>query len=355
MNEENKVLELSLAHSFATLEQVLEDYQPELRLEKVGTITSVGSGIVQVNGLKGVKVDEVLSFPGNRLGMAFNLDAHETGVVMLDESEGLRAGSEVRRTGRVLDIPVGEALLGRVIDPQGRPLDNAGKILLTERRPVERSAPAIMDRAPVKVPLQTGLKVIDALIPIGRGQRELILGDRQTGKTAIAVDTIINQKDKDVICIYCTIGKRVTAVARVIATLREHRAMDYCIFVVATENAPPGVQFVSPYAATSIGEYFMEQGRADKAGFKVLPSFETQCRGQVGFAGSTATHKDDIVSLFDIITGCQFFYPASGQVWNFIKIKSLQGFQETENYHRQVHLLSPGESEIQDDETCWPV
>ena len=261
MNEENKVLELSLAHSFATLEQVLEDYQPELRLEKVGTITSVGSGIVQVNGLKGVKADEVLSFPGNRLGMAFNLDAHETGVVLLDESEGLRAGSEVRRTGRVLDIPVGEALLGRVIDPQGRPLDNAGKILLTERRPVERSAPAIMDRAPVKVPLQTGLKVIDALIPIGRGQRELILGDRQTGKTAIAVDTIINQKDKDVICIYCAIGKRVTAVARVIATLREHQAMDYCIIVVATENAPPGVQFVSPYAATSIGEYFMEQGR----------------------------------------------------------------------------------------------
>lgn len=261
MNDENKVLELSLAQSSATLEQVLETYNPELRLEKVGTIASVGSGIVQVNGLKGVKADEVLSFPGNRLGMASNLDAHEIGVVLLDESEGLRAGSEVRRTVRVLDIPVGEALLGRVINPQGRPLDNAGKILLTERLPVERPAPAIMDRAPVKVPLQTGLKVIDALIPIGRGQRELILGDRQTGKTAIAVDTIINQKDKDVICIYCAIGKRVTSVARVIASLREHQAMEYCVVVVATENAPPGVQFISPYAATSIGEYFMEQGR----------------------------------------------------------------------------------------------
>jgi len=261
MNEKNKILELSLAHSFATLEQVLEDYQPELRLEKVGAITFVGSGIVRVEGLKGVKADEVLRFPGNRLGLAFNLDVHETGVVLLDETEGLRAGSEVRRTGRVLDTPVGEALLGRVINPQGRPLDNAGEILLTERLPMERPAPGIMDRAPVKVPLQTGLKVIDALIPIGRGQRELILGDRQTGKTAIAVDTIINQKGRDVICIYCAIGKRATAVARVIATLREHQAMDYSIVVVARENDPPGVQFFSAYAAAAMGEYFMEQGR----------------------------------------------------------------------------------------------
>jgi len=261
MNDESKVLERSLAHSFATLKQVLEDYRPGLRLEKVGVVASVGSGIAQVGGLEGVMADEVLSFPGRRLGLAFNLDVHETGVVLLDESEGLRAGSEVWRTGRVLDIPVGEALLGRVVDPLGRPLDNAGKILLPERWPVERPVPAIMDRAPVKVPLQTGLKVIDALIPIGRGQRELILGDRQTGKTAIAVDTIINQKGKNVVCIYCAIGKRVTAVARVIASLREHQALDYCIFVVATENAPPGIQFVSPYAAATIGEYFMEQGR----------------------------------------------------------------------------------------------
>jgi len=261
MHEENKVLELSLAHAFATLEQVLEDYQPELKLEKVGTVTFLGSGIVQVEGLEGVQADEVLSFPGDRLGLAFNLDVDKTGVVLLDESEGLRAGSEVRRTGRVLDIPVGGALLGRVISPQGRPLDNAGKIVLTERRPMERPAPGIMDRAPVKVPLQTGLKVIDALIPIGRGQRELILGDRQTGKTAIAVDTIINQKGGDVVCIYCAIGKRVTSVARVIATLRQHQAMEYCIFIVATENDPPGVQFIAPYAAASIGEYFMEQGR----------------------------------------------------------------------------------------------
>ncbi len=261
MKGENRTLELSLAHSFALLERTLAAYRPELHLEKVGTITQVGAGVVRVAGLQGVKAAEVLSFPGQRLGMAFNLDAHETGVVLLDDSKELRAGGEVRRTGRVLDIPVGEALLGRVVSPQGRPLDNAGRLGLTKRWPVERPAPAIMDRAPVTVPLQTGLKVVDALVPIGRGQRELILGDRQTGKTAIAVDTIINQKDEDMVCIYCAIGKRATAVARVIATLREHQAMDYTIVVVARENDPPGVQFFSAYAAATMGEYFMEQGR----------------------------------------------------------------------------------------------
>lgn len=193
--------------------------------------------------------------------MAFNLDEKETGVILLDESTDLFAGSEAQRTGRVMDVPVGEELLGRVLDAKGRPLDGREPIHMTQRRPVEQPAPSIMDRAPVTVPLQTGLKVVDALIPIGRGQRELILGDRQTGKTALALDTLINQKDKDVICIYCAVGKRGSSVAKVIADLRDRQAMDYCIVVVATDENPPGLQFLAPYAATTMGEYFMEQGK----------------------------------------------------------------------------------------------
>jgi F-type H+-transporting ATPase subunit alpha len=193
--------------------------------------------------------------------MAFNVDQTETGIVLLDETEGLEAGMEVRRTQRVLDVPVGEALLGRVVDGQGRPLDGGGPIQGTERRPVERPAPGIMDRLPVTVPLQTGLKVIDALIPIGRGQRELVVGDRQTVKTAIALDTIINQGDKDVICIFCAIGKRASAAAKAISDLRQHDAMGYTTVLVATEEDPPGLQFTAPYGAMSMAEFFMEQGR----------------------------------------------------------------------------------------------
>jgi F-type H+-transporting ATPase subunit alpha len=195
------------------------------------------------------------------MGMAFNVDQKEIGVVLLDEGDGLAAGTEVRRTGRLMDVPVGEDLLGRVVDAQGRPLDNGGSLRVSKRRLVEQPAPEIMARAPVTVPLQTGIKVVDALIPIGRGQRELILGDRQTGKTAIALDTIINQKDKGVICIYCAIGKRGSAVAKVIADLQAHHAMDYCVVVVAMEEDPPGSLFIAPYAGTTMAEYFMEQGR----------------------------------------------------------------------------------------------
>jgi F-type H+-transporting ATPase subunit alpha len=195
------------------------------------------------------------------LGIAFNVDAAETGVVMLDESDGLAAGSEARRTGRVMDIPVGDELVGRILDSRARPLDGRGPLETSQRRAIEQPAPPIMHRAPVSVPLQTGLKVIDALIPIGRGQRELILGDRQTGKSAIAIDTIINQKESDVVCIYCAIGKRVAAVAKVISDLQKYEAMPYCIVIVATEEDPPGLQFVSPFAAITIGEHFMQDGK----------------------------------------------------------------------------------------------
>jgi F-type H+-transporting ATPase subunit alpha len=218
--------------AFAAMGQVREAFIPRLGPREVGTITSIATGIAKVSGLPGVGFDELVTFPGEVLGIAFNVDADEVGVVLLDESWHLHAGDEVDRTGRVMDVAVGEGLLGRVIDPLGRPLDGNGTVAAGERLPIERAAPSIMDRAPVTVPLQTGLKVIDALIPIGRGQRELILGDRQTGKTAIAIDTILNQRGKDVLCVYCAIGQRASAVAKVVANLREQGAMDYTVLVV---------------------------------------------------------------------------------------------------------------------------
>jgi F-type H+-transporting ATPase subunit alpha len=261
MGENKGALHKAVAPAFSALDHVLEEHEPHIKAQDVGTVTYVGPGTLRVVGLRGVRAQELVRFPGNKLGMAFNVDQTETGVVLLDETEGLEAGMEVRRTNRVLDVPVGKALLGRVVDGQGRPLDGKGLIQGAERRPVERPAPGIMDRLPVTVPLQTGIKVIDALIPIGRGQRELVVGDRQTGKTAIALDTIINQRDKDVICIYCAIGKRASAVAKAIADLRQHEAMEYTTVVVATEEDPPGLQFTAPYGAMSMAEFFMEQGR----------------------------------------------------------------------------------------------
>ena len=245
----------------AVLDHVLEAHRPQLKAEDVGTVTYVGASILRLSGLRGVQAQELVRFHGNKFGLAFNVDQTETGVVLLDDTEGLEAGMEVRRTNRVLDIPVGEGLLGRVVDARGRSLDRQGLVQSAERRPVEQPAPGIMDRLPVTVPLQTGLKVVDALIPIGRGQRELVVGDRQTGKTAIALDTIINQRDKDVVCIYCAIGKRASAVAKAIADLRQYDAMAYTTVVVATEEDPPGLQFAAPYAAMSMAEFIMNQGR----------------------------------------------------------------------------------------------
>jgi len=261
IQDQNPMFSTFLKETFSAMDRAVEKFHPELEVEEVGILTFVAEGIARVKGLPTVKSEELLLFPENILGMAFNVDLDEIGVVLLDHSDTLRAGAEVRRTGRVLDVPVGEALLGRVVDSQGRPLDNRGPLRSPERRPIEKSAPPILDRLPVTVPLQTGLKVIDALIPIGRGQRELILGDRQTGKTAIAVDTIINQKNKNVICIYCAVGKRGSAVAKVVADLQQYGAMDYSIVVLATEADPPGLQFAAPYAAMTIAEFFMEKGR----------------------------------------------------------------------------------------------
>ena len=261
MKMEPESLQSVFDRAFAGMEQVREAFTPHLHPREVGTITSVATGIAKVSGLPGVGFDELVMFPGDVLGIAFNVDADEIGVVLLGEYWHLRAGDEVQRTGRVMDIAVGDGLLGRVIDPLGRPLDGDGPVASGKRLPVERPAAPIMDRAPVTVPLQTGLKVIDALIPVGRGQRELILGDRQTGKTAIAIDTILNQRDQDVLCVYCAIGQRASAVAKAVATLREKGAMDYTVVVVTEGNDPPGLAYIAPYAATSIAESFMEAGQ----------------------------------------------------------------------------------------------
>jgi F-type H+-transporting ATPase subunit alpha len=247
--------------TFAGISQVRGAFTPQLTPHEVGTITNVSTGIARVSGLPSVGFEELLEFPGGVFGIAFNVDEDEIGVVLLGEYQDLHAGDEVERTGRVMDVAVGDGLLGRVIDPLGRPLDGNGPVAVSERLPTERPAAPIMDRAPVTVPLQTGLKVIDALIPIGRGQRELILGDRQTGKTAIAIDTILNQRGKDVLCVYCAIGRRASAVAKVVASLREKGAMDYTVVVVAEGNDPPGLAYIAPYAATSIAEHFMVAGR----------------------------------------------------------------------------------------------
>jgi len=261
MSSNHGRLSAVLDDTLEVIEQVSRSRHCELQLEEYGEVDYVGHGVARVKGLPGVRSEEVVRFPNDLLGMAFNLDPEEVGVILLDEGPGLAAGAEVRRTHRVLDVPVGEGLLGRVVDPVGRPLDNAGPVRATERCPIEAPAPAIVDRAPVTVPLATGIKVVDALIPIGRGQRELILGDRQTGKTGIAVDCMINQKGKGVICIYCAIGQRSSSVAKVIADLRAHDAMPYCIVVFAPGDAPPGQLFIAPYAAMAMGEYFMRQGR----------------------------------------------------------------------------------------------
>jgi len=261
MTDHDPELNKALDQTFEALERVLEDHHPALEAQDVGTVIYVGPGTVRVAGLRGVRSEELLRFPGDTLGMAFSIDPSEIGVVLLDQGEVLEAGSEVHRTHRGLDVPVGEAMIGRIVDGLGRPLDSGAGLQDLDRRPAESSARPIMDRAPVTVPLQTGLKVVDSLIPVGRGQRELIVGDRQTGKTAIALDTIINQADKDVLCIYCAVGKRASAVAKVVSDLRHHQALDYTIVLVATEEDPPGLQFITPYAAMTVGEYFMDQGR----------------------------------------------------------------------------------------------
>jgi F-type H+/Na+-transporting ATPase subunit alpha len=248
-------------NTFAGMRHVRETVRPQLAAHEVGTILTVSTGIATVSGLPGVGFEELVLFPGGVPGIAFNVAENEVGIVLLGDYRDLNAGEKVLRTERVMDVAVGEELLGRVIDPLGQPLDGNGPVICKKRLAIERPSASIMDRAPVTEPLQTGIKVIDALVPIGRGQRELILGDRQTGKTAIAVDTILNQRESGVLCVYCTIGQRAASVAKTVAVLREKGALAYTVVVVTEGNDPPGLAYIAPYAATSIAEHFMEAGR----------------------------------------------------------------------------------------------
>lgn len=248
------------------IRQQIEKYQPQIEMRDVGTVIYVGDGIARVYGLEACMAMELLEFPAPEggeptLGMALNLEEDNVGAVLLGPYTHIKEGDIVKRTGRIASVPVGDALIGRVVSPLGRPLDGKGPIQSDKYRPIERIAPGVIYRRPVHQPLQTGIKAIDAMIPIGRGQRELILGDRQTGKTAIAVDTIINQRGKDVICIYVAIGQKASTVANVIQKLREHGAMDYTIVVSATASDPAPLLFIAPYAGCAMGEEFLEQGR----------------------------------------------------------------------------------------------
>ncbi len=252
---------IELEGLFKDFSQQRERFTSLMTVREVGTVISVSNGVALVSGLPNVGFEELLIFPGDIPGMALNLDKDEISVIILGDFSHINAGDDVERTGRVMDVPVGEALLGRVINPLGQALDLKGEIKTVQRLPIERAATQIMNRAPVTTPLQTGVKAIDALIPIGLGQRELILGDRQTGKTSIAIDTILNQRDQNVLCIYCAIGQRSSAVAKVIAKLNEARAMEYTIVLVSEGTDSPGLAYIAPYSATSIAEYFMLKGR----------------------------------------------------------------------------------------------
>ena len=235
-------------------------FKAETKEEKVGTVLSVGDGIARISGLSDVQASEMLVFPGDVYGVALNLEEETVGAIVLGEATKIKEGDTVKTTGRILSIPVSDAIVGRVVDPLGIPVDGKGKINATETFPIEKLAPGVMARKGVGVPLQTGIKAIDALIPIGRGQRELIIGDRQTGKTAIAIDTIINQKGQNVKCIYVAIGQKESKIAKIVAKLEEAGAMEYTTIVLAGASDPASLQFIAPYAGCTIGEYFMAKG-----------------------------------------------------------------------------------------------
>ena len=242
------------------IREQIENYETAIEVSEVGSIIALGDGIARLHGLEKVMAGERLDFPHNVAGIAMNLEEDQVGAVLLGEYQELKEGDEVRRTGRIISVPVGKGLVGRVVDALGRPLDGKGPIEAEEYFPVERLAPGVIDRSPVKEPVQTGLKAIDAMIPIGRGQRELIIGDRQTGKTAIAVDTIINQKGSDMICVYVAIGQKRSTVAHLVKTLEDYGSMDYSVVVVASASDPAPMQFLAPYAGCAIGEYFRDNG-----------------------------------------------------------------------------------------------
>ncbi|MFZ1685002.1 MAG: F0F1 ATP synthase subunit alpha [Candidatus Zixiibacteriota bacterium] len=245
----------------SVIKREIERYETKLEMESVGTVLQVGDGIARIWGLEDVQMSELIQFPGDILGLVLNLEADNVGAAIFGSDTNIKEGDQVRRTGRVASVPVGDALIGRVVNPLGQPLDGKGPIVTDKLRIIEGMAPNVVQRQPVKEPLQTGLKAIDSMIPIGRGQRELIIGDRQTGKTAVALDTIINQKGQNVICVYVAIGQKQSTVAQVVETLRQHGAMEYTIVVTASATDPAPLQYIAPYAGCAMGEEFMYNGR----------------------------------------------------------------------------------------------
>src|SRR6195256_743492 len=242
------------------IKSAIDSFDAETEARNVGTVVEVGDGIAQIYGLSGALASELLEFPDGLMGMALNLEEETVGAVILGNATAIKEGDTVKTTGRVVEVPVGAGLLGRVVDPLGRPLDDKGPIVSTKSRPVERIAPGVIVRKSVDTPVQTGVKAIDALIPIGRGQRELIIGDRQTGKTAITIDTIINQKGKGLVCIYVAIGQKLSTVAQTVAALEKYGAMEYTIVVVAGAEDPAPLQYLAPYSGVAMGEEIMEEG-----------------------------------------------------------------------------------------------
>ncbi len=243
------------------LRQEIENYDSKMQVDEVGTVISVGDGIARVHGLDKVMAGEIVEFPHGIEGLALSLEEDQVGVVLMGEASEIREGDEVKRSGRIMSVPVGEAMIGRVVNALGVPIDDKGPIATTETLPVERLAPGVIDRQPVKEPMATGIKAIDAMIPIGRGQRELIIGDRQTGKTAVVIDTILNNAKNNLVCIYCAIGQKRSSIAQTVQTLTENGAMDYTIVLAASASEPAPLLYLAPFAATAMGEYFRDNGK----------------------------------------------------------------------------------------------
>src|SRR5215470_1031948 len=243
------------------IREQIENYESKIAVDEVGTVITLGDGIARVHGLEKVMAGELLAFPHDVSGIAMNLEEDQVGVVLLGEYTEIKEGDQVKRTGRIMSVPVGDAMIGRVVNSLGEAIDDKGPISTSEFIPLERLAPGVIERQPVREPMATGLKAIDSMIPIGRGQRELIIGDRQTGKTAIAIDTIINNKGNDLICIYCAIGQKRSSIAQVVKILSDYGAMDYTIVVAASASEPAPMQYIAPYAACAMGEYFRDSKR----------------------------------------------------------------------------------------------
>jgi F-type H+-transporting ATPase subunit alpha len=243
------------------LREQIENYQQTVAVEEVGSVISVGDGIARIHGLDNCMAGEMIEFPHGVFGIALNLEEDQVGVVLLGDYTEIVEGDTVKRTKRIMSVPVGDALIGRVVDPLGQPLDGKGPVATDQRNPLERLAPGVVDRQPVREPLQTGIKAIDSMIPIGRGQRELIIGDRQTGKTAIILDTILNQRGGDMICIYCAIGQKRSTIAQVVKTLADHGALEFSIVVAASATEPASMQYIAPFAAAAMGEFFRDSKR----------------------------------------------------------------------------------------------